>query len=116
LIANHAYDLISDDCLSHIPGVGSLRRFHLTLEGFSAGGSIKPKTARGIVQDVEDAGVDLSRTRNRMAGARRCPERVFTDCPAHGKRNCFLPGRDRAPGPLVPPVAYRNRQHESGPV
>jgi len=43
--------------------LGGLRRFHLKIEGLNPAGSIKLKTARGMIEGAEAAGVDLSRTR-----------------------------------------------------
>lgn len=63
MIADHVYDLIPEDCFLNIAGVAGPARFSLKLEGFNAGGSIKIKTARGLVDAVESAGVEMSRTR-----------------------------------------------------
>jgi N-(2-amino-2-carboxyethyl)-L-glutamate synthase len=62
LIANHAYDLIMDDVFLRVAGVTDLDRFFLKVEGFNPGGSIKIKTARGLVQAAENAGADLPGT------------------------------------------------------
>ncbi|MDY7090055.1 MAG: pyridoxal-phosphate dependent enzyme, partial [Actinomycetota bacterium] len=62
LIADHIYDLLPDDLFLRVRGLGELTRFYLKIEGFNAGGSIKLKTARALVQAAEDSGVDLTRT------------------------------------------------------
>lgn len=43
-----------------MPGVANLNRFFVKVEGFNPGGSIKMKTARGLVQAAEESGADLS--------------------------------------------------------
>jgi cysteine synthase A len=63
LIAEHSYDLVQDDVFLRVRGVGDLNRLYLKIEGFNAGGSIKIKTARGLVEAAEDAGAALSEIR-----------------------------------------------------
>jgi N-(2-amino-2-carboxyethyl)-L-glutamate synthase len=63
LIAEHSYDLVQDDVFLRVRGVGDLNRLYVKVEGFNAGGSIKIKTARGLVEAAEDAGTDLSEIR-----------------------------------------------------
>ncbi|WP_439423120.1 2,3-diaminopropionate biosynthesis protein SbnA [Saccharothrix sp. HUAS TT10] len=52
-----------DDVFLRISGLGGLNRLHLKIEGLNTGGSIKMKTARGILEGAELSGVDLSRVR-----------------------------------------------------
>lgn len=63
MITNHVYDLVSDDIFLRVADIADLNRFYLKVEGFNPGGSIKIKTARGIIQAVEKSGVDMSSTR-----------------------------------------------------
>nr|WP_106619381.1 2,3-diaminopropionate biosynthesis protein SbnA [Saccharothrix carnea] len=52
-----------DDVFLRISGLGGLNRLYLKIEGLNTGGSIKLKTARGILEGAELSGVDLSRVR-----------------------------------------------------
>ncbi|MGE5830042.1 MAG: 2,3-diaminopropionate biosynthesis protein SbnA [Micromonosporaceae bacterium] len=63
MISSHVYDLIADDMFLRVAGVGGLSRFFLKVEGFNAGGSIKLKTARSIVQAAVNSGIDVTQTR-----------------------------------------------------
>jgi N-(2-amino-2-carboxyethyl)-L-glutamate synthase len=63
LIADHSYDLIQDDVFLRVRDVSSLNQFYVKVEGFNPAGSIKLKTARGLVEAVEDSGTDLSEIR-----------------------------------------------------
>jgi cysteine synthase A len=63
LIADHSYDLIQDDIFLRVRDVSGLNRFYVKVEGFNPGGSIKIKTARGLVEAAEDSGADLSKIR-----------------------------------------------------
>ncbi|GAA2677493.1 cysteine synthase A [Actinosynnema pretiosum] len=63
MITDRVYDLVRDDVFLRISGVGGLNRLFLKLEGLNAGGSIKLKTARSIVDGAELSGVDLDRVR-----------------------------------------------------
>ena len=50
MIADYSYDLIPDDVFLRVPDVAGLNRFYLKVEGFNPAGSIKLKTARGLVK------------------------------------------------------------------
>lgn len=63
MIADHSYDLIQDDIFLRVRDVSGLKRFYVKMEGFNPGGSIKIKTARGLVEAAEDSGADLSEIR-----------------------------------------------------
>ncbi|MFJ6217109.1 2,3-diaminopropionate biosynthesis protein SbnA [Streptomyces sp. NPDC092296] len=63
MIADRVYDLVLDDIFLKVSGVGSLNRLFFKVEGFNPGGSIKMKTARGLVQAAENSGADMSRAR-----------------------------------------------------
>jgi 2,3-diaminopropionate biosynthesis protein SbnA len=63
LIARHAYDLILDDVFLQVAGVADLDRFYVKVEGFNPAGSIKIKTARGLVQAAENSGADMLATK-----------------------------------------------------
>jgi cysteine synthase A len=54
---------VAEDRFLRVPGVRGLNQFFLKIEGFNASGSIKVKTARGLIQAAEQSGVDMSRTR-----------------------------------------------------
>ncbi|WP_175499867.1 MULTISPECIES: 2,3-diaminopropionate biosynthesis protein SbnA [unclassified Streptomyces] len=60
LIADTVYDLILDDVFLRVNGLESLEQLFVKVEGFNAGGSIKMKTARGLIQAVEHSGADLA--------------------------------------------------------
>ncbi|WP_236653723.1 2,3-diaminopropionate biosynthesis protein SbnA [Streptacidiphilus melanogenes] len=60
MIADNVYDLILDDIFVRVPGVAGLDRFFMKVEGFNPGGSIKMKTARGLVKAAENAVNDPS--------------------------------------------------------
>ncbi|MFF2720706.1 2,3-diaminopropionate biosynthesis protein SbnA [Streptomyces sp. NPDC058011] len=63
LIAEHVYDLILDDIYLRVSGIDNLNRLYFKVEGFNPGGSIKMKTARGLIQAAEDSGRDLTELR-----------------------------------------------------
>ncbi|PSL51961.1 cysteine synthase A [Saccharothrix carnea] len=63
MITDRVYDLVRDDVFLRISGLGGLNRLYLKIEGLNTGGSIKLKTARGILEGAELSGVDLSRVR-----------------------------------------------------
>ena len=63
LITDRVYDLVRDDAFLRIPGMGGLNRLYIKVEGLNAGGSIKLKTARGILEGAELSGIDLDRVR-----------------------------------------------------
>ena len=63
MIVDQVYDLVAEDSFLRVAGVADLERLYLKIEGFNAGGSIKIKTARSLVQSAEKSGVDMSRTR-----------------------------------------------------
>jgi N-(2-amino-2-carboxyethyl)-L-glutamate synthase len=63
LITDRAYDLVRDDVFLRISGIGGLNHLYLKIEGLNTGGSIKLKTARGILEGAELSGVDLNRVR-----------------------------------------------------
>lgn len=60
MIAQNVHDLILDDVFLRVTGMGHLERCFVKLEGFNPGGSIKMKTARGLIQAVENSGADLT--------------------------------------------------------
>jgi 2,3-diaminopropionate biosynthesis protein SbnA len=62
LIARHAYDLILDDIFLQVDGVVDLRQFYVKIEGFNPAGSVKMKTARGLVEAAESSSADLTKT------------------------------------------------------
>ncbi|GGX60762.1 2,3-diaminopropionate biosynthesis protein SbnA [Streptomyces minutiscleroticus] len=63
MIADHSYDLIPDDIFLRVRDVAGLDRFYIKVEGLNPGGSIKMKTARGLVEAAEDSGADMRRVR-----------------------------------------------------
>lgn len=63
MITDRVYDLVRDDVFLRISGLGGLNRLYLKIEGLNTGGSIKLKTARGILEGAELSGVDLSQVR-----------------------------------------------------
>jgi 2,3-diaminopropionate biosynthesis protein SbnA len=63
MIADHSYDLIHDDVFLHVADVAGLSRFYIKVEGLNPAGSIKIKTARGLVRAAEESGADMRRTR-----------------------------------------------------
>lgn len=63
MITDRVYDLVRDDAFLRISGLGGLRRLYVKIEGLNAGGSIKLKTARCMVEGAELSGVDLGRLR-----------------------------------------------------
>lgn len=60
LIAEHVHDLILDDVYLRVSGLGDLNRLYLKVEGFNPGGSVKMKTARGLIHSAENSGADLA--------------------------------------------------------
>jgi N-(2-amino-2-carboxyethyl)-L-glutamate synthase len=62
MVANHVYDIVSDDIFLQVP-VAHLQRFFLKIEGLNPAGSIKLKAARAMIDGAAADGVDLSRTR-----------------------------------------------------
>ncbi|MEW2069209.1 2,3-diaminopropionate biosynthesis protein SbnA [Streptomyces sp. NPDC007346] len=60
LIAEHVYDLILDDIYLRVSGIDDLNRLYFKVEGFNPGGSIKMKTAHGLIQAAENSGRDLT--------------------------------------------------------
>lgn len=63
MIAEHSYELIQDDIFLHVRGVAGLDRFYLKVEGFNPAGSIKIKTARGLIEAAEHCAADLGKIR-----------------------------------------------------
>ncbi len=62
MITKHAYDLILDDIFLQVDGVADLRKFYIKVESFNPAGSVKMKTARGLVEAAESSSGDLSET------------------------------------------------------
>jgi len=63
VIVDNSYDLIQDDVFLRVPDVSGLNRFYLKVEGLNPAGSIKLKTARGLVEAAEASGADLNEIR-----------------------------------------------------
>lgn len=63
MIADRSYDLIQDDVFLRVPDVSGLTRFYIKVEGLNPAGSIKLKTARGLVEAAEASGADLNEMR-----------------------------------------------------
>jgi cysteine synthase A len=63
LITDNVYDLVPDDLFLRVAGVSDLDRLYLKVEGLNPAGSIKLKTASGIIAAAERSGIDMRRTR-----------------------------------------------------
>jgi N-(2-amino-2-carboxyethyl)-L-glutamate synthase len=59
VLANYVDDLVNDDAFLQVRAVGQLSELYLKLEGLNPAGSIKLKTARGLLRDAELVHGDL---------------------------------------------------------
>jgi 2,3-diaminopropionate biosynthesis protein SbnA len=69
LIAENVFELLPEPQFLHLPGMGALRHLYLKIEGLNPAGSIKFKTARGMVAAAERAGLlhsDPARPQSRL--------------------------------------------------
>lgn len=57
MIYEHASDIVLDDVFLHLPGFVADVRVFLKLEGLNPAGSIKLKTALGLIEAAEESGV-----------------------------------------------------------
>lgn len=57
MIYAHAYDAINDDVFVELPYLSRRADVYLKIEGFNPAGSIKLKTALGLIEDAERRGV-----------------------------------------------------------
>ncbi|KOT49016.1 MULTISPECIES: 2,3-diaminopropionate biosynthesis protein SbnA [Streptomyces] len=57
MIVDHAYDLVTDDLFLRLDGLLPHAELFLKLEGLNPAGSVKLKTATGLVEDAERRGV-----------------------------------------------------------
>src|SRR5258708_12950091 len=57
MIHANAYDIVTDDIFVSLPYLSERADVFLKVEGFNPGGSIKLKTALGLIEDAERRGV-----------------------------------------------------------
>jgi len=114
VITSHVYDLVDDETYLRVP-LGGLQRLHLKIEGLNPAGSIKLKTARGMIEGAETAGIDLSRLIESTSGnfgialAAICAAKRYSlICVVDGNTNAMAAAAIRALGAELVTITQRD--------